>query len=51
MIKTSTDITTNKFVRLIEDNHQEIIEYFMNDIIKNKKPRPTATWILKSCTK
>ncbi|MCU0848641.1 MAG: hypothetical protein MUD12_12215 [Spirochaetes bacterium] len=37
MIKTSNDITTNKFVRLIEENHQEIIEYFMNDIIKNKK--------------
>ncbi|MCP4133503.1 MAG: hypothetical protein GY754_21215 [bacterium] len=27
----------NKFVNLIEEHHQEIIEHFMNDILKNSK--------------
>ena len=30
-------IIGNKFVRLIEDHHQEIIEHFMNDVLNNKK--------------
>jgi hypothetical protein len=30
-------IIKNKFVKLIEENHQEIIENFMNDLMKNNK--------------
>lgn len=37
MNKITNSIITNKFVRLIEENHQEIIEHFMNDILRNKK--------------
>ncbi len=31
------NIITNKFVYLIEENHQEIIEHFMNDLLRNPK--------------
>lgn len=34
MMKKS-NILTNKFVELIEENHQEITELFMNDVLKN----------------
>lgn len=34
MLKTG-DIITNRFVELIEDNHQKITEQYMNDLLKN----------------
>jgi hypothetical protein len=34
MLKKS-NILTNQFVELIEENHQEITELFMNDLLKN----------------
>jgi hypothetical protein len=37
MNRITNSIITNKFVRLIEENHQEIIEHFMNDVLRNKK--------------
>jgi hypothetical protein len=37
MNRITNSITTNRFVRLIEENHQEIIEHFMNDVLHNKK--------------
>ena len=37
MNRITNSIITNKFVRLIEENHQVIIEHFMNDILRNKK--------------
>jgi len=32
-----TNFITNKFVKLIEENHQQIIEQYMNDLLKNEK--------------
>lgn len=37
MNRITNNIISNKFVRLIEENHQEIIEHFMNDVLRNKK--------------
>lgn len=37
MDRIKKSIVSNRFVRLIEENHQEIIEHFMNDVIRNKK--------------
>jgi hypothetical protein len=37
MNRITNSIITNKFVRLIEENHQQIIEHFMNDVLRNKK--------------
>jgi hypothetical protein len=37
MQRLTNSIITNKFVRLVEENHQEIIEHFMNDVLRNKK--------------
>jgi len=31
------NLIANKFVRIIEENHQVIVEHFMNDILKNPK--------------
>lgn len=28
-------ILTNSFVKLIEENHEKITEFFMNDLLKN----------------
>ncbi len=33
----STNLLANKFVKLIEDNHQEIVERYMNDLLRNEK--------------
>lgn len=44
MIEIQNNITTNRFVKLIEENHEEIISYFMNDILKNHKTQ--AYWAL-----
>ena len=37
MNRITKSIGTNRFVKLIEENHQEIIEHFMNDVFHNKK--------------
>lgn len=37
MYQFTNNIIRNKFVKLIEDNHQEIIEHFMNDVLSNNK--------------
>lgn len=37
MNRITKSILSNKFVRLIEENHQVIIEHFMNDVLRNKK--------------
>jgi hypothetical protein len=37
MNRITNNIIQNKFVGLIEENHQEIIEHFMNDVLHNKK--------------
>jgi len=37
MNRITNSIIANKFVRLIEENHEEIIEHFMNDLLHNKK--------------
>jgi hypothetical protein len=37
MNRITNNIVQNRFVRLIEENHQEIIEHFMNDVLRNKK--------------
>ena len=37
MNRITNSIIANKFVRLIEENHEEIIEHFMNDVFHNKK--------------
>lgn len=37
MLPIKDNIIANKFVRLIEENHQGIVEHFMNDILKNPK--------------
>ncbi len=37
MNRITNSIISNKFVRLIEENHQEIVEHFMNDLLHNKK--------------
>jgi hypothetical protein len=29
-------ILTNKFIKLIEENHQQIVERYMNDVLKNE---------------
>ena len=31
------NLITNKFVKLIEENHQIIVEQYMNDLLRNKK--------------
>jgi hypothetical protein len=36
------NILYNRFVRLIEENHQEITERFMNDLLKNPDTRAYA---------
>ena len=35
MIHRKINLFLNKFVRLVEENHQTITEYFMNDLLKN----------------
>ncbi len=37
MLHIKKDILTNKFVKLIEENYQVIVEHFMNDVLKNEK--------------
>ncbi len=37
MNRITNNIVQNRFVRIIEENHQEIIEHFMNDVLHNKK--------------
>jgi hypothetical protein len=37
MNRITNNIIQNRFVRIIEENHQEIIEHFMNDVLHNKK--------------
>ena len=34
-MKTKSSLLFNRFVRLVEENHQEITERFMNDLLKN----------------
>jgi len=36
MYQIKDNILTNKFVRLIEENHQMLVEHFMNDVLKNE---------------
>lgn len=35
MISRKVNLFLNRFVRLVEENHQTITEYFMNDLLKN----------------
>lgn len=37
MNRITNTIIRNKFVKLIEDHHQEIVEHFMNDLLSNPK--------------
>jgi len=37
MLPLKNNIVVNKFVKIIEENHQVIVEHFMNDILKNPK--------------
>ncbi len=37
------NILYNRFVKLVEENHQEITERFMNDLLKNPDTRAYAT--------
>ena len=36
MYNLRDNILANKFVRLIEDNYEELVEHFMNDVLKNE---------------
>jgi hypothetical protein len=33
----TNNLLANKFVKLIQENHQEIVERYMNDLLKNEK--------------
>lgn len=37
MMDSKNNFLTNKFVKLIEENHQQIIEQYMNDLLRNEK--------------
>lgn len=36
-MKFTNEMITNKFVRLVEENNQAIVEHFMNDVLKHNK--------------
>ncbi|HPI90475.1 MAG TPA: histidine kinase N-terminal domain-containing protein [Spirochaetota bacterium] len=33
----TSNLLANKFVKLVEENHQEIVEQYMNDLLRNDK--------------
>ncbi len=36
-MKFTNEMISNKFVSLVEENNQSIVEHFMNDVLKNSK--------------